>query len=290
MTFRFTANEVCKLLPFLREHVPQYPSVKALKKAIESRSCTVNGNIVTFSTHLLGKGDRIVFEMEGAVSSKLEVLYEDDAIVALNKPAGLVCENEHFHKALPKEYGKTLLVHRLDKDTSGVILLAKDLMIKEKMIALFQKKEVVKKYVAIVHGHVEKDSGKEESYLAARSFTPGQTSYGSSKNEQGKHALTYWKVLCREKSSSLLLCEPITGRTHQLRVHLAEMGHPIMGDLQYGKRAQAPVLAKRQLLHAYSLQFPHPLHSSMVSFSSPLPEDFTSALKKLHMRYDGQDI
>jgi 23S rRNA-/tRNA-specific pseudouridylate synthase len=136
-----------RLLAFLREKCPDAPSVKALKRSIEGKLCRINGKIETFSTHILKVGDTVEIEIDRDAPARFKplLLWEDEALAAYDKPAGVVCEP----KAFP---GK--LVHRLDKETSGVVLVAKNEKMLEQMIELFRKKRVQKEYLAVVDGLV----------------------------------------------------------------------------------------------------------------------------------------
>jgi len=273
--FEVTAHESgMKLLAFLRERWPSAPSVKALKRAIDGKRCTINGRIETFSTHALSKGDRVEIELIETQQLTLTILYEDDAIVVCNKPAGMLSDNRNF---------PAKLVHRLDKETSGVLILAKTESVCDKMIEAFAQRRVKKEYLAIVDGAVLKKEGKIVSRLAKKHSYEGQTIYASAL--QGEEAITHWKCLGVGKKESLLLCEPVTGRTHQLRVHLKEMGHPILGDTQYAKKFSSPLSVHRQMLHAYRISFPHPETSQKIEVMAPLPDDFLEALETIGMAH-----
>jgi 23S rRNA-/tRNA-specific pseudouridylate synthase len=265
-----------KLLPFLRKrwtgaHVP---SVKALKRAIDGKRCRVNGRIETFSTYQLRKRDRVEIEVVEAQELKLKILFEDEFLIVCDKPAGLVCEPKNF---------PAKLVHRLDKETSGVLILAKKEPVRHQMIALFTKHRVKKEYVALVDGTVLKKEGKIATRLAKKHAYEGQTIYASAL--KGEEAITEWRCLGNGQKSAFLLCQPITGRTHQLRVHLKEIGHPILGDTQYAKKFVCPVQPHRHLLHAYRISFPHPLTGETVTVEAPLPEDFLEALEAVGMAH-----
>lgn len=247
-----------KLLAFLRKHYTDAPSVKALKRAIDTKGCVVNGRIDTISTRTLSAGDHIIIELDEKTKTP-SVLYEDDELLICNKPAGIVSEAKQFP-------GK--LVHRLDKETSGVLILAKTEDARQKMIELFSQKKVHKQYLAIVNGEVKKREGTIISLLAKKHSFQGQTIYGT--GLQGQEAITRWKCLGVGKRASLLLCEPVTGRTHQLRVHLKEMGHPILGDTQYGDKSSA---YRRHMLHAWKIAF------GDIEVIAQIPEDFLEALR-----------
>lgn len=261
------------LLAFLRENYPDAPSVKALKRAIDGKQCTVNGRVETFSTHKLSPGDEVAIEIRSEKPSlKPVVLWEDDYLVALDKPAGVVSEPKNF---------KGYLVHRLDKETSGVILVAKSKPILDQMIELFREKKVHKTYLAIVDGALKEDKGTIISNLGPKHRFQGQTLYGSSR--QGEHAETRWKKIGSSSKATLVECNPITGRTHQIRVHLKEAGHPIVGDYLYSKQFKCGYKAHRHLLHALEISFPHPVTHEQVTVKAPLPDDFSAALVALHI-------
>ncbi len=278
LSFRFQVSSReagMRLLAFLRKHCSDQSSVKGLKRAVESKGCKINGRVETFSTRVLAAGD--VVQLEIAPKEKrahLEFLYEDKDLIICNKPVGVVCEQKNF---------PAKLVHRLDKETSGVLILAKREEVYKKMVTLFSEKKVKKQYLALVDGEVGKKEGKIENRLAKQHAYQGQTIYGSAK--QGESAITLWKCLGKGKHVSLLLCEPITGRTHQLRVHFKEMGHPILGDYQYGKIFKSQLHPKRHLLHALKISFPHPQTHKPVEVVAPLAEDFLKALEAVSMAH-----
>ena len=262
------------LLPFLRDRWPSAPSVKALKRAIDNKRCTINGRVETFSTHSLSKGDRIEIELIDEKPKMVTALYEDDAIIVCNKPSGIVSDVKNF---------SAQLVHRLDKETSGVLVLAKTELVWLKMVELFTTHQVKKEYLAIVDGAVLKKEGKIENRLAKRHQYEGQTIYASSM--KGETAITHWKCLGIGNKASIVLCEPLTGRTHQLRVHLKGMGHPILGDSQYAKKFTCPMAVHRHMLHALKIVFPHPLTRQTIEASAPIPEDFWEVLEALGMAH-----
>ncbi len=283
------SEEGMNLLSFLRLHCPEAPSVKAIKRAINGKYCTVNGGIETFSSHPLRKGDKVRFDLLGLSRSakteklRLAVLYEDEVLLICNKPAGMVCENRIFNQLFPQYLEKLLLVHRLDKETSGVLILAKEPGILKKMISLFKQHLVRKLYLAVVDGKMKKEKGKVENCLGKKGSYQGQTIYGAVDPSKGQRAVTLWKCFKSVKAASLLLAEPITGRTHQLRVHFSLLGHPILGDAQYGKMFTCQLSLKRHLLHAYSIRFIHPLNKKEIEAIAPIPSDFQEVLSALHI-------
>lgn len=274
------------LLAFLRDNVKEAPSVKSLKRAIESKCCKVNGRVEYFSTHILKRGDRIEIDVLGLeIKSPLHILilYEDEELLICDKPAGIVSEDKVFNDYFRQYRGKLHLVHRLDKETSGVIILAKTVPMRDKMTELFAQREMQKAYLALVDGIVKKSEGKVENFLTKKHSYQGQAIYGSSPLGKGRKAITYWKCLKQGEKASLLLCEPETGRTHQLRAHLTEIGHPILGDYQYAKKFSCPFPAKRHLLHAYSVRFMHPTLNQELYIKTEPPADFLEAESNLNL-------
>ena len=282
--WRVSAEEAgMRLLAFLRKKNADAPSVKSLKRALDGKCCTVNGRTETFSSRPLKKDDLVVLHyslQDRPAKLTLPVLYEDDDLLIVDKPSGLTCENRYFAPLLKK---RAALIHRLDKETSGVVMLGKNKEIIDEMIALFREKAIHKEYLALVDGCVSAQSGKIENALRKKaSSKQGQVFYEVTTG-RGTHAITQWKCLKKTQEASLLLCEPITGRTHQLRVHLLWIGHPILGDIQYAKRFRCFLRPKRHLLHALAIAFIHPKTHQKIQVASPLPADFKESLQKLRL-------
>jgi RluA family pseudouridine synthase len=269
-----------RLLAFLREKCPASYSVKALKRAIDNKHCKINGKVETFSSHILKSGDRIEIDLESLKKASIaapEVLFEDEDLFICNKPAGLVSDNKYFAR-----YKKNLqLVHRLDKETSGVLILVKTPESKAKMETLFKERQIHKSYLALVDGKMLKEEGTIDNYLGKKHSYQGQTIYGAVSKNEGVHAVTEWKVAKRGDKATLLLCHPLTGRTHQLRAHFSGIGHPILGDYQYGKKFVCSCQPSRHLLHASEVTFNHPRTGKKLTILAPMPQDFLSALEQL---------
>jgi RluA family pseudouridine synthase len=276
-----------RLLQFLRENCPEAPSVKAIKRAIDGKLCTVNNRTEIFSSFTLEENDAIALsetafeQAEELKARKLPILYEDRDLLIVNKPAGLVSDARSIKSCFPGAKEHLELVHRLDKETSGLLILAKTAEAKERMVALFKERAIRKLYLAIVDGIVAKEEGIIDNFLGKKHSYQGQTVYGSVDDKKGQRAITYWKCLKRGKSATVLCCEPYTGRTHQLRVHLSALGHPILGDIQYGKRFACHLKPQRNLLHAYTVAFKHPMTGKTIKAVAPIPADFKWALEQL---------
>jgi RluA family pseudouridine synthase len=282
MTFRVSNEDADRsLLQFLKDKVPEAPSVKALKRAIESRSCRVNGKLELFSSRRLKIGDKVefVFKPEKKAPSGISanILYEDDDLFAIDKPAGVVSSPTSLQGLLPAK-GPFWLVHRLDKDTTGVLLLAKTKEAKEELEKLFAERKISKTYLAIVHGWLHEKEKTLSSILVKNGSYAGQTLYRSVQQGKGVRAITKFALLKKSKAIALIQCEPLTGRTHQLRVQLASLGSPIIGDTQYGKRQEDPSI-QRQMLHAWKVSFTHPKSKRSVEITAPLPDDFQKLLR-----------
>jgi len=266
------------LVPFLQSALTKDISGKMVRRLLEANLCRVNGRIERFGSARLQRGD--IVEVSPAwksvatptLSPKFKTLFENDDLILVDKPVQWVCSEENCRRT----FGPHLkLVHRLDKDTTGVLALAKTPKALADATALFAKREAEKEYLAIVDGVPEKKEGVRESDLVKKRVFEGQTVWGSGRG--GLHAITHWRVLS-SGTGSLLLCQPYTGRTHQIRVHLAEMGHPILVDRQYAPKFRSAFFATRPLLHAFRLNLGNGVEA--VSF---LPLDMRNAIRSLGM-------
>ena len=178
-------------------------------------------------------------------------------------------------------YPSLKLVHRLDRETTGALILAKQAAVFDLFVKQFKTFQVEKRYLTIVDGIIEEKKGIIENYLGKKKVYAGQTIWGAVSSPSGLYACTEWKCLKKGDKVSLLTCIPKTGRTHQIRVHMAEMGHPILGDFQYGKIFQSTYHPSRYLLHAEEIRFLHPLTGEVLCVNAPVPDDFKEALQKL---------
>ena len=283
-SFKFTVgpeDSGLKLLDFLKINLEQEYSGRQIKRWIENKNCRLNGKVERFAGVVVGKGDRIEFypeeEQPKGTFDKARVLYEDDELLIYNKPPNVASDDSKFLRS----FFPHLLVHRLDKETSGALIFAKSAAIKEIMIERFREKRVQKNYLALVDRVPSQAAGKIDNYLAKIREYHGQAIWGVVEQGQGSHALTEWKRMKTGQSAALLLCQPITGRTHQIRVHLSAMGHPILGDTQYGAEIRNSYHAPRCLLHASRLEFDHPTRQKKIVVEAPIPPEMQAAIEAL---------
>ena len=171
------------------------------------------------------------------------------------------------------------LVHRIDKNTSGLLVIAKNERAHARLAKQFFDHTITRRYVALVWGNFEEDEGTITGNIG-RSPKDRQKMWVFEDGSDGKHAVTHWRVLKRYGYVTLVECRLETGRTHQIRVHMAYLGHPILGDTVYGAKKAVPGLTG-QCLHAVGLQFIHPRTKELVSLTCPLPEEFTAMLRKI---------
>lgn len=225
----------------------------------------------------------------------LAVLYEDPTLLVIDKPAGLVVHPApgHWHGTLVNallhrwhgtrgdmDVARLGLVHRLDKDTSGVLVIAKDAESLEKLSAQFRRREVSKEYAALVWGRFRQRTGTMSGAIARHPVHRQRMALRA----HGREAVTRYEVSEEFGEASLLRCFPETGRTHQIRVHLAAAGHPILADRQYGGARSATTLIRRQALHAASITFHHPVHGDALRVTAPFPADLRDAIESLRSK------
>ena len=221
----------------------------------------------------------------------LEILFEDDDLIAINKPAGLVVHPGAGHRehtlvnallhhcpALSGIGGKERpgIVHRLDKDTSGCLVVAKNDEAHRNLSVQFAERSVEKIYLALVSGKLRRSAGVIETSIGRH---PVHRQRMSVTSRRGRAAKTEYRVLRSSEEMSLVECRLHSGRTHQIRVHLHHLGHPVLGDKVYGARSTKNF--SRQMLHAWKLGFEHPRTKQWKNFEAPLPDDFENAAKSL---------
>lgn len=293
-----------------------------LQKLIDDGDVSVNENLVK-SSHKLRAGDEVEVELTEAPNEDfepedipLEIVYEDDALAVINKPAGMVVHpgagvsggtlanaiayrfkiqnsifkidgNSDEQSKIQNLKSKIGIVHRLDKDTSGLIVVAKNEEIHEKLSEQFRNREVFKSYVALVHGEIEEKSGTIDQPIAREKHNRTKMAV----RRHGRHAVSLWKVRRRYEKFTLLNVEIKTGRTHQIRVHLAFLNHPVVGDETYNNGRDKTVKdltvrraiteLNRFFLHAERLHLTHPLTGEKLEYYQPMPEELKNLLALL---------
>jgi 23S rRNA pseudouridine1911/1915/1917 synthase len=304
---------------YLVDRVP-FLSRTQIQRLIDEEAITVNGRVPKSSTKLR-KGDRIVAALppppSGAIQPEdipLDVLYEDDSIIVVNKPAGLIVHPARSHKSgtlvnalawrfkhvsggelskVGEEFARPGVVHRLDKHTSGAIVSAKNDTAHWRLGKQFEMRRTDKRYLALVHGSPEKDV--ETIDLPLGKHPSIKEKYAVRFDETGKPSLTIARVRERYiapggEKYALVELELKTGRTHQIRVHLSYLGMPIVGDDMYGGKHTTErmlggegdaMLLARQALHATTLGFRHPMTEKPMSFTAPVAADIARAISLL---------
>ncbi len=285
------ADQRRRLDVYLAQHLAQAPSRNFVKKLLEADCVLVNQKAVK-AHYKVHQGDEVSVRIpEESLSPPdieaqdipLNIFYEDDFLLAVNKPAGMLVHPAHgcysgtlvnallFHCDHLSDVNTSFrpgIVHRLDKETSGLLLVAKDNATHTHLARQFQEHQVKKHYAALVAGEVEFDEGVIDAPVARHlyqrekqdvAYTPG-----------AKEAVTFYKVVKRYHGVSLVHLFPKTGRTHQLRVHMSHKGHPILGDEKYGRKGSFPRLA----LHAQGIGFRHPHYGCFLEFLCKTPREF----------------
>lgn len=273
-----------KLLAFLKTKVGEKFSTRQLKGFLENNSCTLNGRIERFGSTELVSGDKITLTSHADTASFLKrpsILFEDIDLIVINKPSGISSEDPALKSFLGPSLGKLILMHRLDKGTSGALLFARNEKTENELQLLFRQRKIEKCYLAIVDGIPKKRTGIIDNFLGKIRGYQGQSVWGAVAKNEGLRAVTEWELERHFFNSSLLKCMPLTGRTHQIRVHLSGIGHPILGDIQYGRHFTCDYHPSRPLLHALSLSFYHPTTGKKITVTAPEPDDFKRAVQIL---------
>jgi 23S rRNA pseudouridine1911/1915/1917 synthase len=275
-----------------------------LKGLIDQGQVAINGRVAKAAQRLTG-GEAISLEIPEPAPTEtlaqdlpLSILFEDKALLVVNKAAGMVVHPSAGHAAgtlvnallfrvkdLAGVGGELRpgIVHRLDRDTSGCLVVAKDERSLRALQASFKSREIQKTYLALVHGQ-PKDEARIETRYGRH---PVHRKRFTGKLKEGKEAVTVYRTRERFEGAAELEVDLLTGRTHQIRVHLTEAGHPLLGDQTYGAKAgkgavrAAQEAIGRQALHAWRLSFPHPRTGKPLSFEAPVPADFEAALEIL---------
>ncbi|WP_375539682.1 RluA family pseudouridine synthase [Oscillatoria sp. FACHB-1407] len=289
---------------FLADQLPDL-SRSRLQKLIEQGQVWVNGEVCTSKKATVQSGDRIHVEVPPAVpldlqpeSIPLDILYEDDDLLILNKPAGLVVHPAPGHaegtlvNALlahcPNLVGiggvqRPGIVHRLDKDTTGAIAIAKTDQAHHSLQAQFKAKTARRDYLAVVYGAPKGESGTIDLPIGRHPVDRKKMAIVP-EEKGGRRAVTHWLVKERLGNFTLIRFQLETGRTHQIRVHSAHIGHPVVGDPVYGAGRSVGVNLPGQALHAWKLTLQHPVSGEWIEAIAPPPEVFTKLLTVLRQR------
>lgn len=287
---------------WLSQHISDL-SRSRIQKLIQDGDIVINEQIITQKKTIVKLGDRIEINLPEIKPSSLQpenipldILYEDDYLLIINKPAGLV-----VHPA-PGHYSGTLvnailahcpnlkgiggierpgIVHRLDKDTTGAIVIAKTEFALHHLQAQIQAKTAKRQYLGIVHGSPSQDHGTIDLPIGRHPIHRQKMAI-IPLEKGGRKAVTHWQVEKRLGNYSLLHFSLETGRTHQIRVHSSHIGHPLVGDTAYSSGRSVGVNLTGQALHAYQLTVAHPISGEIIEAHAPLPDEFTKLLTVLN--------
>lgn len=283
----FKVDKDNELMKFLMEKMPQN-SRNNIKSLLTQRRVMVDDVIVSQYNAPLKEGQIVSITKTKITKHKLEgvyIVYEDNDILVVEKERGILSvatQNEREKTAynILKNYlkeknpkDKIFVVHRLDRDTSGVMIFAKSEKAQDILQTTWNDSVKERTYVALVEGNVKKDSDTIISYLAENK---AMITYSTDNEEEGKKAVSHYKVLKRNKNYSLLEVNIETGRKNQIRVHMQDLRHSVVGDKKYGS-TKNPI--KRLGLHAHTIVFKHPITKEVLSFTSKIPEAFLSLFK-----------
>lgn len=258
-------------------------SSRLFNKLIKNKNILINGKSVD-TRNTANAGDRLIVDLNykednsNIVSKKmnLDIIYEDDGMLILNKPAGIAVHPSirHYEDSLASGvkyyleskgiYKKIRPINRLDLDTSGLAIFAKNEYIQENLIRQMEKGTFTKEYIAIVEGKMDKTKGVIDAPIARKEKSIIERCV----SENGQKAITEYEVLQNNDEFSVVRCKLLTGRTHQIRVHFSFIGHPLLGDTLYGKASK---LIDRQALHSYKISFIHPVTKKKVTFECGIP-------------------
>ena len=273
----------------------------AVQRLLEEGRITLNGKVPAKNYKLNGT-EMLEIALPDPVpvdvipqNIPLDVVYEDEDVIVVNKPKGLVVHPAPGHpdgtlvNALLYHCGDSLsgiggelrpgIVHRIDRDTSGLIIAAKNDFAHQKLSAQLQDHSLARVYHCVVTGNLKEDSGTVTAPIGRHPVDRKKMAVVA----DGRHAVTHWRVLERFGGFTYVECRLETGRTHQIRVHMAHTGHPLLGDTVYGNKKPVPGL-QGQCLHAVGLRFLHPRTDAPVELACPLTEEFEKQLQKLRAR------
>lgn len=296
--FEIQENQQMRLDKYLAEQFPEQTR-SYLQKLIKDGEVLVNGKNVK-TGYQLSKGDEVSVNIpepkELDVEPQkmdLDIVYEDDDVILINKPKGMVVHPAPGHTTDTLVNGllyhckdnlsgingvaRPGIVHRIDRDTTGILIVCKNDMSHNSIAAQLKEHSINRRYRALVHGNLKEDTGTVEGAIGRHPIDRKKMSINE---KNGKPAVTHYTVLERFGNYTLIECKLETGRTHQIRVHMSSIGHPLVGDAVYGP-AKCPFKLQGQCLHAMVLGFVHPRCGEYMEFSAELPEYFEELLRKL---------
>ncbi len=284
LTFKVT--EAAQLLPFLMEKMHGISRNRA-KALITNRVVLVDNKITTYPLTELMPGQTVQLDRSkhkmSFRSKEIDIIYEDPYLLVVDKRAGLLSMSNNtrqetvqtvLNRYLEKGGGRNTshLVHRLDRDTSGLMVYAKDVQTQQSLIRGWQELVTDRRYIALVSGRLEQSEGTVRSWLTEdKRFVI----HSSPVDNGGQYAVTHYRLLDASAKYSLVELELETGRKNQIRVHMADLGHPVVGDRKYGNDDDS---IRRLALHAYMLCFRHPVTGKYLRFETPVPENFERCL------------
>lgn len=271
-----------------------------IQKLIEKGNVTVDGQTCTSKKYKVSSGQQVDLLMPPPENLSVEpenipldIVYEDEDVLVVNKPRGMVVHPAagnytgtlvnavlyHCGERLSSINGviRPGIVHRIDKDTSGLLMIAKNNMAHESLSAQLAEHSITRRYTALVYHNLTEDEGTVDAPIGR---DPKNRLRMAVTSLNSKRAVTHWKVLERFGRYTLIEARLETGRTHQIRVHMAYIHHPLVGDMVYGPKKQ-PLTEDGQMLHARVLGFVHPRTGEYMEFQRPLPPEFTAVLRKL---------
>ena len=296
--FEIQEDQQMRLDKYLAEQFPEQTR-SYLQKLIKDGEITVNGKNVK-TGYQLSKGDEVSVNIpepkELDVEPQkmdLDIVYEDEDVILINKPKGMVVHPAPGHTTDTLVNGllyhckdnlsgingvaRPGIVHRIDRDTTGILIVCKNDMSHNSIAAQLKEHSINRRYRALVHGNLKDDTGTVEGPIGRH---PIERKKMAINEKNGKPAVTHYTVLERFGNYTLIECKLETGRTHQIRVHMTSIGHPLVGDEVYGP-AKCPFKLQGQCLHAMILGFVHPRTGEYMEFSADLPEYFQNLLEKL---------
>ena len=300
-TLEFNVNASANNIRIDRYLADQYPehSRSYIQKLLKEEQVLVNGRIIK-ANYKTQSGDHIEFHIPDPEvldilpeNIPLDILYEDDYVLVVNKPKDMVVHPSAGHtsgtlvNAVMAHCGEHLsgingvlrpgIVHRIDKDTTGALLICKDDVVHRDLAEQLKEHSIKRRYRAVVQGNLKEDEGTVNAPVGRH---PTDRKKMAINHKNGKEAITHYKVLERFGQATYIECRLETGRTHQIRVHMASLGHPLLGDTVYGS-SKNPYHLQGQALHAMILGFVHPITGEYLEFEAPLPEYFSKLLEKL---------